>query len=95
MKVVFMQNDPDFDESFLWSEDLGMAKNVFLSLQDRVDSYGDPENLYEYCLPYWTEDHDHIYGILSTIFDKVIVMNSKEAISDNFILDCKEILDGK
>lgn len=95
MKVVFMQNDPDFVESFLWSEDLEMAKNVLLSLQGRVDSYGDPEKLHEYCLAYHTEDHDHIYGILSTIFDKVFVMNSEETVSDNFILDCKEILDGK
>lgn len=41
------------------------------------------------------KDHDLIYEILSVAFDKVIVMNSDEAVSDNFILACKEILNGK
>lgn len=95
MSVVFMQNDSDFVESFLWSEDIGMVKNVLLSLQGEVDFYGSEDNPEEYCLAYPTEDHNHIYEILTVTFDRVVVMNSEETVSDNFILACKEILNGK
>lgn len=95
MNTVFMQNDVDWVESFLWSENLAMLSNVILTLNGELESYGREDALDEYCLSYQTKDHALIYEILSVAFDKVIVMNSEEAVSDNFILACKEILNGK
>lgn len=55
MNTVFMQNDVDWVESFLWSENLAMLSNVILTLNGELESYGREDVPDEYCLSYQTK----------------------------------------
>jgi hypothetical protein len=85
MKTCIIQLDSDFRESYIWSDDEDVLKNILKTVDPSL------EDVLSYCqgvYSYRTNEHNTIINLASLVFDRVAVIESRESMSRTFQKQC-------
>lgn len=87
---VFMQDDDQYEISFIWSENHNELDNILSSVYgDKLKRFfNDDDELVTHGYP--TRDLSELKNTLSMIFDEILVMEDNSGCASDFISLCKE-----